>query len=86
MKFQGLTTAILRTVCVTGMTSQASGDKTVADPGFGQQVAWPRRIDFKFLAQVAHINTQIVIVLNGIGAPHRKQQVALGQHRIGIGQ
>ncbi|KFX17283.1 hypothetical protein KP17_06135 [Pectobacterium parvum] len=53
--------------------------KTIADRGFSQEMARSCRIAFQLLAQVPHINTQIVAVLDGVRPPDLRQS---GEKRV----
>ena len=55
--------------------------EAVADPGFGENVFWLRRIFLDFLAQLIYNHAQVFGFLAIFGPPDRLQQASVG-HRL----
>ena len=64
------------------MSLRDSGHEPVADAGFGDQVLGLGRIVFDLLAQLAHVDTQVVRVVRMAWSPHRLQQLPVGEHAV----
>jgi hypothetical protein len=67
-------------------SAQGSDGQPVTHSNFSQQVLWLRRIGFQFLAQLGHVNAQVITVLDVGGAPDLCQQLAVGQNLTGIAE
>src|SRR5262245_50219941 len=55
-------------------------DEAISDAGFGDQVARSHRIGFELLAQLLHVDAQVMRVLDVRRAPHLAQELAVRDH------
>ena len=60
--------------------------KTVADAGFGQDVARTGRVNLQLLPETPDIDPEIVVLLAVGGAPDLVHQMVVGQDAVGIDQ
>ena len=56
----------------------------VAHTGFREKVAWSSRVGFEFLAQLCHIDAQVMRMLYVRGTPNIAQELPVSQHLAGI--
>lgn len=65
--------------------SSGLGNKPVADARFGDEVIRIGRILFELLAQMPHVDADVMAVLRMGGAPHGLEQLSMRQHAVGVG-
>jgi len=58
--------------------------QAVTDPGFRQQIAGASGVGFQFMAQLPHINPQIVAVFDVARSPDFFQQLPMGDDKAGM--
>ena len=51
----------------------------VANTGFGQQVAGASRVHLQFAPELGHVDAEVVCLVGVRGAPHVKEELAMGQ-------
>src|SRR6185369_8123193 len=60
------------------------GIEAITDPGFGEDVAWARRVGLDLLAQVTDEHAQVFVLLDVVAAPEGRQQGAMSQNFSGV--
>ena len=58
--------------------------EAVADAGFGEEVAGWGGVGFEFVAQVAHVDAQVVAAFGVAGAPDGAQELRGSHHAAGV--
>src|SRR6266446_1402560 len=64
--------------------SLLAGIETIADPGFGKDVARAGRFGLDLLSQLTNKNAEILSLLRVVAAPHRAEQLPMREHFAGI--
>jgi hypothetical protein len=55
-------------------------DQPVADAALGHDMLGLRRVAFKFLPQVPHVNSQVMVVISTSRPPHFLKELVMGEH------
>src|SRR6185369_17057429 len=58
--------------------------EAVADPGFGEDVAWRGCVGFDLFAKVADEDAEVLILLDVVAAPQRGEEGAMSKHLAGV--
>lgn len=58
--------------------------ETVADGGFGEEVAGLGGVGFEFLAELVHVDAEVVGFLRGMGAPDFGEELFVGEDAAGV--
>src|SRR6185369_14329703 len=58
--------------------------EAVADPGFGEDVAWRGCVGFDLFAQVADEDAQVLVLFDVVAAPQRREQRTMSKNLAGV--
>jgi hypothetical protein len=56
-------------------------DQAIAHPHFSHEIAWPCGVGFQFVPQLAHIDSQVVAVMDMLRPPDFLEHLAMGHHQ-----
>ena len=60
------------------------GGQPISDTGLGEEQAGARGIRLQLVAQLGHVDSEIMGLINRVDPPHLFQEVAMGQHLAGM--
>ena len=67
-----------------GLGKSALQPKAVPHAGFGQQESWPGGIGLDLLAELVHVDAEVMAFLAGAGAPDFVKELAVGHDLVGV--